>query len=155
MIAATVIFILVLATASTGAMFKPGPWYETLRKPGWTPPNWMFPVVWTVLYAAIGYAGWLSWQETGWSVPTVLWGAQLAFNAAWSWLFFGLRRMEAALLDVSLLVLAVIAFLISIQPHSPLAGMLFLPYLAWVVTAGALNLRIVQLNPSEVRRGVS
>ena len=152
MIEAIVVAILVLATAATGAVFKPGSWYETLRKPGWTPPNWMFPVVWTVLYVMIGVAGWIVWTDAPWSAAAMVWLMQLALNAAWSWLFFGLRRIEAALLDVSLLVLAVVSFIIVAQPISTIAAVLFVPYLAWVVTAGALNLRIVQLNPFEARR---
>lgn len=57
--AAVVFLVIVLAAASSGAVFKPGEWYENLRKPSWTPPNWAFPVVWTILYVLIGYAGWL------------------------------------------------------------------------------------------------
>ena len=151
MISGIVFAVLVMAAAATGALFPPGPWYEALRKPHWTPPNWMFPVVWMVLYVAIAAAGWLAWQAAGWSVLMLLWGAQLVFNAAWSWLFFGLRRMHLALLDVSLLILSVLAFVVVAQPVSPTASLLFLPYLAWVIVAGALNLRVLQMNPMEAR----
>ena len=149
--AALVIVGLVIAAAATGGVFKPGAWYERLRKPGWTPPNWAFPVVWTVLYAAIAYAGWLVWREAGWSLPIAFWGAQLVFNAAWSWLFFGLRRMEWALADVSLLILSVLGFIVTASAVSQTAAWLFVPYLAWVVTAAALNLRVMQMNPAEAR----
>ena len=147
--AGIVFAVLVLAAAATGAVFKPGTWYERLRKPGWTPPNWAFPVVWTLLYVAIGLAGWLVWREAGWSLPLLFWGAQLVFNAAWSWLFFGLRRMEWALADVSLLILSVLGFIVAAHGASSTASWLFVPYLAWVVTAAALNLRVMQMNPAE------
>ena len=62
---AIIIAILVLATASTGAIFKPGEWYQELRRPSWTPPNWAFPLVWSILYIAIGVAGWLVWEARG------------------------------------------------------------------------------------------
>ena len=139
---------LVLAAASTGAVFKPGAWYEELRKPAWTPPNWAFPVVWTTLYIMIAVAGWLVWREAGWSLPIVFWGAQLALNAAWSWLFFGLKRMDWAMGEVSLLILSVLAFIVSAHEISTIASLLFIPYLAWVVVAAALNLRVLQLNPT-------
>ena len=145
--AGVVFAALVLCAAATGGLFKPGPWYERLAKPGWTPPNWAFPVVWTILYIAIAYAGWLVWREAGWSLALALWGLQLVLNAAWSWLFFGLRRMSWAMADVTAMILAVLAFIVVAHPISPTAALLFLPYLAWVVTAAALNLRVMQLNP--------
>ena len=142
---------LVLLAASTGAVFKPGPWYAGLRKPAWTPRSWVFPVVWTLLYAAIAFAGWSVWREAGWSLPIAFWGAQLVLNAAWSWLFFGLKRMEWAMADVSLLVLTVLGFIVTAAPVSAIAAWLFVPYLVWVVTAAALNLRVMQMNPNEAK----
>lgn len=143
-----IVFVLfVVATASTGAIFQPGAWYETLAKPAWTPPNWMFPVVWTVLYVMIAYAGWLVWDAVGLGLAIVLWLAQLVFNAMWSWLFFGLRRMDLAFADVVALWLSVAAFLVLALPVSTLAGLLFVPYLVWVTIAAALNHRVWKMNP--------
>nr|WP_283404654.1 TspO/MBR family protein [Roseibium denhamense] len=140
---------LVLAAAATGAIFKPGPWYEELQKPSWTPPNWMFPVVWTCLYIMIGYAGWIIWTNTGQvTAALVFWGLQLVLNGFWSWLFFGLRRMDLALVDVVLLWAAIAGFILAAWPVSTLAALLFLPYLAWVTTAGLLNLTVIRLNPA-------
>ena len=144
---AIAIAVLILATASTGAIFTPGAWYEALRKPSWTPPNWMFPVVWSVLYVMIGVAGWIVFREAGWSAAMLAWGAQLVFNAAWSGLFFGLRRMRFALLDAALLVASIVAFIVLAKPISLVASLLFVPYLAWAITACALNLRVLQMNP--------
>ena len=145
---AIAVFIgVVILAAASGAVFKPGPWYEELRKPGWTPPNWAFPVVWTILYIMIAYAGWNVWSKAGWSLPIVFWAVQIGLNAAWSWLFFGLRRMDLALADVGLLWLAIAGFIVTAWPVSPLAALLFVPYLAWVTTAGLLNRSVQQLNP--------
>lgn len=59
--------LLIVAVAGSGAMFKPGIWYESLAKPDWTPPNWLFPVAWTLLYLMIAIAGWMVWQKVGFS----------------------------------------------------------------------------------------
>ena len=83
--------------ASTGAIFKPGPWYDTLAKPSWRPPNWLFPPAWAVLYILMAVAAWLVWREAGFAgapLALMLWFRQLALNAAWSWIFFGLKRMD-------------------------------------------------------------
>jgi translocator protein len=144
---ALVFVLIVLATASSGAIFKPGEWYESLRKPGWTPPKWAFPVVWTILYVFIGYAGWLVWTIAGWSLPMALWGLQIVANALWSYFFFGMRRMDVALVDVAILWLSIAVFIVAAWPVAPLASLLFLPYLAWVTAAAALNYSVRRLNP--------
>ena len=141
-----VFIVLVVLAAASGAVFKPGAWYEGLHKPAWTPPDWAFPLVWTVLYVLIAWAGVLAWRA-GASVALGFWAAQWGFNAAWSWLFFGRRRMDLALIDVGLLWLAVIGFMLAAWSASPLAALLFLPYLAWVSTAAALNFTVWRLNP--------
>jgi benzodiazapine receptor len=145
---AIAVFIgVVFLAAASGAVFKPGPWYEELQKPSWTPPNWAFPVVWTLLYIMIAYAGWSVWSKVGWSLPIAFWALQIVLNAAWSWLFFALRRMDLALVDVGLLWLAIAGFIVTAWPVSPIAALLFVPYLAWVTTAGLLNRAVQQLNP--------
>lgn len=146
-----VFLALVVATASTGILFQPGAWYAQLRKPGWTPPNWAFGPVWTVLYIMIAIAGWLVWREAGWGPAIFLWAAQLVLNATWSWLFFGRRRMDLAFVDVVLLWLSVAAFAVAASPVSTTASLLFLPYLVWVTIAGALNLTVWRMNQA-VRR---
>ena len=77
-----------------------------------------------------------------------LWGAQLFFNGAWSWLFFGRRRMGQAFVDVALLWVCIAAFIAVAWPISPVAASLFLPYLVWVSIAAALNLAVWRLNPA-------
>ena len=145
--AAVVFVIIVLAAASSGAIFKPGTWYDGLRKPSWTPPKWAFPVVWTILYLFIGYAGWLIWREAGWSLPLVFWGAQIIANALWSFFFFGIRRMDLALLDIAVLWLSIALFIVAAWPIAPLASLLIVPYLVWVSAAGMLNHSVRSLNP--------
>ncbi len=147
-----VFFALVVATASTGILFQPGAWYAQMRKPSWTPPNWAFGPVWTVLYIMIAIAGWLVWREAGPGPAIFLWGAQLVLNAMWSWLFFGRRRMDLAFVDVVLLWLSVAAFAVAAIPVSTTASLLFLPYLVWVTIAGALNLSVWQMNQAAVGR---
>ncbi|WP_127596848.1 TspO/MBR family protein [Nitratireductor alexandrii] len=147
--AAAIFIVLVILTAASGAVFKPGSWYETLRKPSWTPPNWAFPTVWTILYIMIAYAGWSVWAAAGWSLPLLFWAAQLVLNGMWSWLFFGLRRMGLALGDVALLWLAIAGFIVTAWPVSQLAALLFAPYLVWVTIAGLLNFSVLRLNEAD------
>lgn len=104
--------------------------------------------MWTVLYVMIAYAGWTVWSLAGLSLPLVLWAVQIVANALWSWLFFGMRRMDLALADIALLWLSIAGFMVAAWPVSPLAALLFLPYLVWVSTAGLLNLAVMRLNPA-------
>jgi translocator protein len=141
-----VFFVLVAAAAFTAAQFEPGPWYESIAKPPWTPPGWIFGPVWTVLYIAIAISGWLAWRDAeGRSSPAlVLWVVQLLLNATWSWLFFGLQAPALALADIVALLLVIVGFIIVVR--SSLAAGLFIPYAIWVAFAGLLNLEIVRLN---------
>jgi tryptophan-rich sensory protein len=145
--AAVAFIVIVFAAASSGALFKPGVWYENLRKPGWTPPKWAFPVVWSILYVMIGYAGWLVWTTVGWSLPMALWALQMLANALWSYFFFGRRRMDLALIDVVVLWLSVAFFILAAWPVAPVASLLFVPYLVWVSAAATLNHSVRRLNP--------
>ena len=141
-----IFFLIVLAAAASGAIFKPGAWYRDLRKPPWTPPDWAFPVVWSVLYFMIATAGYIVWMADPSSPAMALWVAQLVLNAAWSWLFFGRRDMVIALADVAGMWLCILGFIIAAWPLAPIASLLFMPYLVWVGVASALNLRVWQLN---------
>lgn len=139
-------FLIVLVAASSGAFFTPGEWYRSLRKPSWTPPDWLFPVAWSVLYFMIAVAGWLVWQADPTHPAMFLWAAQLVLNAAWSWLFFGRRDMVGALVDVGAMWLLIAAFIVTAWPLSSVASLLFVPYLVWVSIATALNYRVWRLN---------
>lgn len=138
-----------LAAAMTGGFFRPGAWYETLSKPPWTPPNWLFAPAWTLLYATVAYAGYVFWMSTTpaerlW--PLAIYAAQLVFNAAWSALFFGARRMDLALVDAVLMWIAILATIVAFYPASPTASWLMVPYLLWVAFAAALNYSLLRRN---------
>jgi tryptophan-rich sensory protein len=137
--------------ASSGAVFRPGEWYENLRKPGWRPPNYAFPIVWSVLYLLLAIAAWRVWEratdETVWPAMTA-YGIQLVLNAAWSALFFGMRRMRLAFAELVLLWLSILAMMVTFQPVDDVAVLLLAPYLAWVSVAGLLNWTMIRLNPA-------
>lgn len=141
-------FVITVAAAATfGAQFSPTAWYEGLAKPAWTPPNWLFGPVWTVLYVGIAVAGWRVWRRTERLVVALwLWIAQLVLNACWSLLFFGLHRPDMALVDILVLLATILAFVFVARRHSVLASWLFVPYAVWVSFATALNYAIVNLN---------
>lgn len=125
-------------------------WYATLAKPGWTPPSWLFGPVWITLYALMGSAAALVWvrrrQVAGALASLALFAAHLVLNAAWSFLFFGLRSPALGLAGIVPLW-ACIAVLVAWwwRLHRP-AALLLLPYLAWTTFATGLNLAIFRLN---------
>ena len=122
-------------------------WYPTLAKPGFTPPDWIFGPIWTVLYAMMAVAAWLVWRRIGWQGPTLyLFFAQLALNLLWSILFFGLQLVGLALLDIVVLVVLIALTTVAFWRIDRPAGMLLVPYLLWVVYAGALNGAIWRMN---------
>jgi len=121
-------------------------WYAALRKPSWTPPNWVFGPVWTILYALMAVAGWRVWRGGHARPAALLFLLQLALNGAWSWLFFGLRRPDLGLLGITLLWLAIATTMVAFWRVSWKACVLLVPYLAWVSFASALNLAIWKMN---------
>lgn len=148
-----VFLVLVFAVAMSGAIFKPGPWYQRLEKPSWTPPNWAFPVVWSALYVMIAVAGWRVYETAGLvALPFAVYGLQLVLNAAWSWLFFGIRRPDLAFVDVVAMALAIAANIALFAPIDAIAGWLLVPYLVWAVIAACLNRSVWRRNPQEFAR---
>ena len=137
---------LVSLAAYSGSSFPPGEWYAALSKPEWTPANWIFPVAWTILYAMIAVAGWQVWKAGKWSGAIAIWALGLALNALWSYLMFGRHQIALALVDIAALWLTIIAFAVAAWPLDRRATYLFLPYLAWVSFAAALNFAVWQLN---------
>jgi len=126
-----------------------GTWYQTLRRPTWNPPDWLFGPVWTLLYLAMAVALWLVLQRVPWPqcrAAVGLFALQLALNVAWSALFFGLRRPDLAAAEVLLLWVAIAATMVAFARLAPAAGWLLLPYLAWVSFASALNIAVWRLN---------
>ena len=147
----TILFLIFLAACfaagATGALFPPGPWYDRLHKPRWTPPNWLFPVAWTTLYLAMSYAAALVALSENNGLGLALWGLQIALNTLWTPVFFGLRRLKHGLYVLVALWVSVAATMVVFFNVAPLAGWLFMPYLAWVSVAGALNYAVWKLNP--------
>jgi tryptophan-rich sensory protein len=137
------------AVAASGSVFTPDQWYAELSKPPFNPPGWVFPPVWTLLYAMMGIAAWLVWLRAGWRRGGVALGVfvvQLVLNGLWSWLFFGLHEPLIALLDLVLLWIAIGVTIVLFRRHHVAAALLLVPYLAWVSFAGVLNGSIVWLN---------
>jgi benzodiazapine receptor len=142
-----IVFLALTAIAAmSGSQFRPGEWYATLAKPEWTPPGWLFPPVWAVLYVMIAVAGWRVWKAEGVGPAVIVWSIALLLNAAWSFLMFGQRQIAFAAIDVVALWLAIVAFIVVSWPVDRLAAGLFVPYLAWVSFAAALNIAIWRLN---------
>lgn len=138
----------VLTAGAAGALFPPGAWYKTLVKPAWTPPDWLFPVAWTVLYAAMAYAALrVTRAPMALAAPALaFWAAQIVLNALWSPVFFGLHRIGVAMAVLALLWLTLLVTLVLFLRADLIAGLLLVPYLVWVSYAGALNARIWQDN---------
>lgn len=142
-------FILLSAVVSGigGAVTTPeiDGWYRLLPKPGFTPPDWLFAPVWTTLYLMMAIAAWRVWRASGIAGAR---GAlslhlmQLALNLAWSVLFFGLHLTGWALVDILLLLIAIVLTARAFLAHDRIAGLLMLPYIAWVGYATALNTAI-------------
>jgi len=144
--------VLVALTALTGGIFRPDGWYRSLAKPAWTPPDKVFPVAWAVLYLLMAIAAWrvfMGDDSTARDAGLVLYVLQLLFNAAWSWLFFGRRRIVAGLVDILLLWMVLSLTIVLFAQVSLLAAALLIPYWFWVAFAALLNARIWKLNPFE------
>ena len=141
------IFLLACAAAaSTGIFFKPGQWYESLAKPGFTPPNWLFPVAWTTIYLLLAWAGYRLTQIPGSQVVLALWAAQIALNTLWTPVFFGAQRILASMLILTLLWLVVAVMVVMALRLDVITGLILFPYLVWLCLAGALNFSILNKN---------
>ncbi|CAH2059024.1 unnamed protein product, partial [Iphiclides podalirius] len=133
------------------------PWYDSLKKPSWNPPKWVFGPAWTVLYSSMGYASYLVWEECGGFnenslVPLSLYGGQLVLNWAWTPIFFGLKDFKLAFIEISVLSGAAVATTISFAQHDRTAMALMLPYLGWLAYASSLAYYIWRNNPKPETR---
>ncbi len=133
-----------------GAATDIGPWYYSLHKPSWQPPDWLFAPAWTLIYALTALAGVLAWTH----FPDrdrrqrilALFALNALLNVTWSELFFRFKRPDWALAELVPFWLSILALTLLLSQVSRLAGWALLPYLAWVMFAGILNLAIVRLN---------
>lgn len=129
-----------------GYLDLPGAWYAGLHKPFFTPPNWIFAPVWTILYLAVGIAGARLWNRDRYSRAMGLWWFQLALNYLWSPLFFRFHRMELALGDILALLATVITLIAAAHREDRSAARLLVPYALWICYATALNAALLVLN---------
>ncbi|GAB4334290.1 MAG: tryptophan-rich sensory protein [Candidatus Abyssubacteria bacterium] len=142
-------FGLTFLAAWIGSQFSPGDWYTQLAKPSWTPPAWVFAPVWTLLYVLMAIGAWLVWKRGGVlaaRLPLALFVVQLALNAAWSWLFFGLKMPGVAFGELLLLLSFIVATTALFMREHIMAGILMVPYVLWVCFAAALNYSIWRMN---------
>ncbi len=124
-------------------------WYPTLAKPFFNPPNWVFAPVWTLLYALMAVAAWRVWCAAGprhAALALTAFAVQLVLNVCWSVVFFGLHAIGMALVEIILLLAAIVTTMRLFWRHDQAAGLLFLPYLAWVSFATVLNAALWWLN---------
>lgn len=153
----TIVIPVIVATIAAGCvaalgatMTDLGPWYQGLAKPAWNPPDVVFPMGWTLIYALITLAGVAAWRAARTSAQAEwvigLFALNGFLNISWSILFFRLQRPDWAFWEVSLLWLSILVLIGYCGRFSRGAALLLLPYLAWVSFAGALNWAVVQLN---------
>ncbi|KAJ7513914.1 hypothetical protein O6H91_23G048700 [Diphasiastrum complanatum] len=131
-------------------------WYRSLDKPPWTPPNWVFPVMWTALYILMGVASWLVWKQGGFKaqgLPLGFYIAQLVLNLLWTPLFFGLHRFALAFAGIVLLWVVILVTIVLFWHVNHNAAYLLLPYIIWVTLAASINLYIWIKNPNDGRPG--
>jgi benzodiazapine receptor len=140
-----------VAVVGASASLQAGTFYAELVRPDWAPPGAVFGPVWTMLYTMMAVAAWVVWQRRENRLARLgllFFVAQLILNALWSWLFFGWSQGALSFLDIAALWALIVVTLVLFWRIRPLAGLLLVPYLAWVSFASALNFRIWQLNPS-------
>ena len=143
-------FLLAVAVGGIGgAATEIGPWYFSLIKPTWQPPDWAFGPIWTLIYITTGIAGVRAWrlgdayQRRLFLIALLI---NCALNVLWSLLFFKMQRPDLALIEVVALWLSIVPLILLPLRYSPRSSLLMLPYLAWVSVAAYLNLTIVRLN---------
>jgi benzodiazapine receptor len=134
-------------------------WFQTIEKPSFSPPYWLFGPVWTTLYVMMGVSLFLVWRATGSTTfpeyrrtrkvaAFIAFGIQLILNVLWSFLFFGLRSPQLAFVEIIILLISIVATIVIFCRISKLAAILMVPYAGWVTFASFLNLQIWLLNPS-------
>ncbi len=127
-----------------------GSWYATLQKPAFNPPGWLFGPAWITLYTLMGIAAYIVWQKglknRKVKVALSFFAVQLALNALWNIIFFGLRNPELAFAEITLLLAAVAATTLKFYKISKAAALLMAPYLLWTAFAAVLNFYIMIIN---------
>ena len=148
---AVALAVCVVASFIGNAFTQPNlDWYATLTKPGFTPPNGVFPVVWTILFVMMSVSAWLVWRAPGdegdRKVALVWFGIQLALNTLWSIAFFGMQNPMLGFGVIMALIVAIVITIVYFDRLSRAASLLLVPYLLWVGFATGLNFTIWALN---------
>jgi benzodiazapine receptor len=141
--------LLCFAATAPAALWPPAEWYAALNKPEWNPPSWVFGPVWTTLYTMMAVSAWLVWRQGGFARQWLALSAflvQLALNALWSPLFFGLKQLGVAFAEIIVLWLAIACTIVVFRRVHRTAAWLLVPYLAWVSFAAFLNWTLWRLN---------
>jgi len=126
-------------------------WYADLAKPPFTPPDRVFGPIWTALYLLMAIAAWRVWRAADRDTrrgPLTLFALQLALTLGWTVVFFGLEKIGAALATIVVLDVGVVVTTLAFRPIDRWAGLLMLPYLAWVAFATVFSIAIWRLNPT-------
>ncbi len=142
--------LVAFAAAAVGAIgsVDAASFYAELSKPSWAPPGWVFGPVWSTLYSLMGVSAWLVWRSAGSKkLALTLFGAQLAANALWSWLFFAWHRGALAAVEVLILLALIVCATAAFWRSSRVAAALLVPYLLWVSFASLLTWSVWQRNP--------
>ena len=123
-------------------------WYQTIQKPSWNPPNWLFAPVWTLLYTLMGISLALIWHSRHVLKKTALFlfVVQFVLNLLWSYIFFGRHEMQLALLEIMLMWIMIFLTIIYFYRINKSAAWLMIPYLLWVSFATFLNYSLYALN---------
>jgi tryptophan-rich sensory protein len=137
------------AIGSTATASNINEWYTQVKKPDWNPPNWIFGPVWSLLYLMMAVSAWLVWKDNLVSrckLALGLFAVQLILNSLWSVLFFGMKNIGGAAIEIVALWIAILLTMIAFSRFSKLAAALLVPYLLWVSFASFLNYTIWTLN---------
>lgn len=142
-----------LAIGAVGSYFtipEISGWYQTINKPSWNPPNWIFGPVWTTLYVLMGIALYLVWKTPNSignkTIAVSLFIIQLGLNFLWSVIFFSLHQPGWAFVEIILLWIFILLTIFSFSPINKISAWLLVPYICWVSFAMILNHAIWQLN---------
>ncbi|WP_137134827.1 TspO/MBR family protein [Rhizobium sp. FKY42] len=140
------IAVVVALGALIGIANVPGEWYQSLNKPPFNPPNWIFGPVWSTLYVLIGIAGARTWHSSPSSSRMQIWFGQMALNFLWSPAFFGMESTLLGLIVIIPMLVLIVLFTQRSWKRDRISALLFLPYVAWVSFATLLNLSLFILN---------
>jgi tryptophan-rich sensory protein len=142
--------VAVVIAALGGTLTDTGPWYQSLHKPSWQPPDWLFAPAWTLIFALATVSAVYAWRDAESRVQRdwviLLFALNGFLNVVWSTLFFALRRPDWALIEVAFLWMSILLPIVVFWHFARTASLYLLPYIVWVSFAAILNLAVVRMN---------